>query len=362
MINIYRYRLPFRAPFSTASHRFTQREGAIIRYHDSNIEIVSEAAPLPGFSTETLPEVLQVLSRHCNEFDRFFGKPYSLKALGKWLKEQPQYPSIQFALSSLGVSILCERLGCTLPELFSAGTRQTILMNGVIGTLPEEPFIAKAEELYRDGFSTLKCKVTGSTGHLPTSLATLHRSHPNILFRLDANRSWPRPKVAEFSARFNNLPVEYIEEPTECSSPACFAKLSHECNIPVAADESITEFGLQAILEQPEHPHTIVVKPGLTGNLLELFATLHPRDHLDVKVVITTALESAVATRMIAAIAALLGHPASAHGLNTGILFRENLAEENRITGGTFSFGNKMTAWFTFSELNQHALFPYPDG
>ena len=56
MLNLYRYQLPFQQPFVTGAGTFEYREGLILRYHTSDIDVVSEVAPLPGFSTESLQE------------------------------------------------------------------------------------------------------------------------------------------------------------------------------------------------------------------------------------------------------------------------------------------------------------------
>lgn len=362
MFKIYTYQLPFKNVFRTAAGTFSNRRGAIIRYHDAVTDIVAEAAPLPGFSSETLPEVLHILSAVRDNAGRFFAAPFTIEQLGSWLARQPDIPSVQFALSSLGLSLICIREECTLPQLFSVPKLRSVPMNGVLGDLPEQEFLTRANSLAEAGFTTLKCKVKQETGHLPGSLSSLHGTHPNLSFRLDANRSWPLDDVSKNSKKFSRLPVEYIEEPAPVATLQAFMKLRTICSLPVAADESISQFGLNELINQPKLPDRLIIKPTLAGNLIDLFATIRSRDHLDDKVIITTALESAVGTRMIAAIAALLGKPNRAHGLNTGTLFRKSIAVETGIYGSVFSFDEKMRAWFTFSQLNQQAIFSYPDG
>ena len=57
MFELYSYSIPFKKPFVTGAGTFNTREGIILRYHDSQIDVVSEAAPLPGFSSESLKQV-----------------------------------------------------------------------------------------------------------------------------------------------------------------------------------------------------------------------------------------------------------------------------------------------------------------
>ena len=202
-------------------------------------------------------------------------------------------------------------------------------MNAVIGESDEESFLSKARTLITKGFKVLKCKVSENPGHLPNSMKTLANEYRNISFRLDANRSWPVTKASELSTRFRSLPVEYIEEPCPVESIEQFDSIAGDCIFPVAADESLAELGLQAVINQSKSAPYLIIKPTLLGNLMELFATLRTRDHLEDRVIFTTALESAVGTRMIASASAIAGCKTKAHGLNTGSLFRQNLSDEN---------------------------------
>ena len=53
----YRYSLPFRQPLMFKGQRLTNREGLLVSINGQWGEI----APLPGFSTETLAEVVWLL-------------------------------------------------------------------------------------------------------------------------------------------------------------------------------------------------------------------------------------------------------------------------------------------------------------
>src|SRR5690606_31113626 len=54
----FRYRIPFARPLVTGAGTHTHREGLLLRYGLAPPYRYAEAAPLPGFSTETLDQVL----------------------------------------------------------------------------------------------------------------------------------------------------------------------------------------------------------------------------------------------------------------------------------------------------------------
>lgn len=358
MLDLYRYRLPFKQPFITGAGTFEYREGVILRYHTSDIDVVSEVAPLPGFSKESLQQAESYLKSIQEQAGSFFSHHFTPGELSLWIEARSNYPSVDFGLSSLGLIVLSIRQKKTVNSILNLTFARSLKINAVIGKSDETKFLSQAKSLINDGFKVLKCKVSADPGHLPRSMKTLTDDYPDISFRLDANRSWPAIRVSELSSRFRNLPVEYIEEPCPTESIEHFDTLAGECVFPVAADETVAELGLQTVINQSKSAPYVIIKPTLQGNLMELFATLQSRNHLEDRVIFTTALESAIGTRMIASAAAMAGSKTTAHGLNTGSLFRQNLAAGNTVENGTFRFQPGPVGSYSFQSINQSLITP----
>lgn len=360
MLELYTYRIPFKQPFSTGSGTYKFREGVLIRFHNMHIDVVSEVAPLPGFSRETLKESIANLLSKKTEHDSFFSRPFTLTDLDIWVQSQAATPSVEFGLSSLGLCILSARKQSPIHKLLKMKHSTSLKVNAVIGSTDESSFRCAAEDSISRGFNILKCKVTPVTGHLPKSIRLLVDNHPSVTFRLDANRSWKRNKLKELSSLFKGLPVEYIEEPCSIDSIHDFNAVIQQCELPVAADETLSDFGMNAVIEHTDKTPYLIIKPTLHGNLMQLFATLRSRNHLEDRVIFTTALESAVGTRMIASAAAMAGSKTAAHGLNTGSLFHQNLADEDSVKDGTFQLQTNFKSWYSFQSINQSLVRPVP--
>ncbi|WP_340103834.1 enolase C-terminal domain-like protein [Rhodohalobacter sp. 8-1] len=358
MLDLYRYQLPFKKPFTTGVGTFKYREGLILRYHSSDIDLVSEVAPLPDFSKESLQQAETNLISNKQQIDNFLTRKFTPAELSSWISDQSKYPSVDFGLSSLGLSIISVREQKPLHSILKLIPSSSLKVNAVLGKSNQESFLSHARALITQGFKVLKCKVTANPGHLPNSLKTLAKDHLDISFRLDANRSWPAADISELSSHFRNLPVEYIEEPCPTESIEQFDSVASNCIFPVAADEILAELGLQRVINHFKSDPYLIIKPALHGNLMDLFATLRSRDHLEDKVIFTTALESAIGTRMIATAASMTGSKINAHGLNTRSLFHQNLADENALNDCIFMLQPDYVSWYSFQSINQSFLRP----
>jgi len=69
MFKVYKYSFPFSQPFKTGAGTLNKREGLIIQYAEKGSEFLSEIAPLPGFSIETIHDVSDVLTSNKNSWN-----------------------------------------------------------------------------------------------------------------------------------------------------------------------------------------------------------------------------------------------------------------------------------------------------
>lgn len=356
MFKVYKYLLPFSEPFKTGAGTFTKREGLIIRFTDDTSDILSEIAPMPGFSKETILDVTDVLSPQKKQLDLFLKGQFSKKQLNTFLGTLPNIPSLQFGISSLGLCILAERSGTTLSGLLKRPLQNNIQLNAVIGSEEPDEFKRKVRKLYHSGYRVLKCKVNGDPGHLPEVLAGLSQEFPDLIFRLDANQTWNFSTIEKFSEQFRKLPVEYVEEPLKLSSAIQYKDLINRCKLPVGADESITQFGFAELTSQPFSPPYFILKPMFLGNLMKISETIAHQKHLEKRIIFTTAFESAVGRKIISMFAGMFGSRESAHGLNTGMFFSDDLAPEKNIQNGKYHFIQSEDKLHNFHSINSSKL------
>ena len=353
MIEIFTYRLPFSKPFVTGSGEFHYREGIFIRYSDNTTEVITEAAPLPGFSHESLDDVIIATKDQKKSLDKFLTEPYSLDELKIYLKQIPNLPSLQFALSFLGLHVLSQRKQQSLFDLFEVIKPTNIFVNDVLPIQDINETIQHFKVSYDKGFRTFKIKSGFPVDHLVKTLKALHQTtEQKCAFRIDANRSWPADQFSDILKKLAGFNIEYIEEPQYNPNIQSLKHVIQKSTVPIALDESINNIDhLKNLLEVlPEA--VIIVKPSILGNIFDLFETLaHHRTHSN-RIVVTTALESSIGRKSIASVASIIGASNMAHGLNTGRFFETDLSHENLISGGKLKIPTSGFYTIKFDDLN----------
>ncbi|TVR17636.1 MAG: hypothetical protein EA391_04275 [Balneolaceae bacterium] len=353
MIKTYTYSLPFTIPFKTGKSVFKNREGVIVRYiHDT--EVVTEASPLPGFSTETLDDVRTFFTSYSDSLSTFFDSNYTFDEISPFLRTLPELPSARFALSMMALMILTKRNKCSIDQILGIQTiPESVLVNTIVGIGSVEEVLSYVEHAFKQGFGTIKLKVPDSPAELASILKNVSEKFPQLTFRLDANQSWPLNKAEENIAYFKGLPVEYIEEPAAISSPEELRQIISNSPLPIALDESITNLtNLEFALKN--FPDTvIIIKPTLFGNFIHLAETISRYRSSFEQIVVTTALEAAVGRSMVSEAAFLIGDRNLAHGLNTGNMLVKDLFDDLKIVSGKLLMTDRVVNKLHFDQLNQ---------
>lgn len=336
MLELFEFDLPFHSPFKTASAAFKSRKGILLHFKNDTTDIVTEASPLPGFSKETFSEVKQVLLKEKDFIEDFLGGDFSREEIRNLdQRKSLNLPSVQFALSFLALSVLAGRKGKNIYDLFRTIPAESIKVNDVIGYAETNEMKGAIERSIEHGFKVIKIKAPHPVDELASLLSTIHKTYHGIRFRLDANQSWPFSTIEENCNLLQNLPIEYVEEPTQLKSLNQVSEIQKTCSLPLALDESVATLSeLKNVLE--EYPDLVVViKPTLLGNILKIHETISAFRGSFKYIVCTTALEASIGRSMVAAITSITGDPTLSHGLNTGHLFANDLLPDFEIKNGS---------------------------
>jgi o-succinylbenzoate synthase len=141
--------------------------------------------------------------------------------------------------------------------------------------------------------------------------------------RVDANGAWTVAQAVEAAAALTaSGPLEYLEQP--CGTVDELAELRRRVDVPIAADESIRKAGDPLAVVRAGAADVAVLKVAPLGGISAL---LKIAAQIDIPVVISSALDSAVGIAVGLAAAAALPDLQHACGLGTGRLFVEDVAE-----------------------------------
>src|SRR5882757_1393569 len=141
--------------------------------------------------------------------------------------------------------------------------------------------------------------------------------------RVDANGAWTVAQAVEAAAALTATgPLEYLEQP--CGTVDELAQLRRRVDVPVAADESIRKADDPLAVVRAGAADIAILKVAPLGGISALLGIAA---QIDVPVVISSALDSAVGIAVGLAAAAALPNLDHACGLGTGRLFVEDITD-----------------------------------
>lgn len=200
--------------------------------------------------------------------------------------------------------------------------RESIAINA---TVPAVDAAQVPEVLARfPGARTAKVKVAEPGQTLADDVARVDAVRASVpTVRVDANGGWSvEQAVAAAAALTADGPLEYLEQP--CRTVAELAELRARVDVPIAADESIRKADDPLHVVRARAADVAVVKVAPLGGIARL---LDIAAQIDIPVVVSSALDSAVGISRSLLAAAALPRLQHACGLGTGGLFVDDVAE-----------------------------------
>lgn len=316
-LQYFKYRFPFVIPLQTSQKTFEYREGILLEFSDKDFACYGEIAPLPGYSSETVKEVIKKIKKVKDDIKAKLDANNPVDSLRDFYKEEELPASLQFGLDSVAYQIQANHENKTLQSFLFSDAMDQIPVNA-LQSLQTDEFLSETRKQIAKGYRTIKFKIGLDFATELERLQKIRSEFPDLTIRLDANQSWSTETALRHFQKLESLDVEYCEEPLKNATPENFELLSQHTPIPLALDESISRHSYWPNLL----PFTsyLIIKPMVVGNFSKNFETKRLADTHNNKAVFTTSLESGVGRQMTAVLASGLGSPQTAHGLSTGNL------------------------------------------
>jgi o-succinylbenzoate synthase len=197
-------------------------------------------------------------------------------------------------------------------------------------TVPAVPAAQVSEVLDRfPGARTAKVKVAEPGQTLADDVARVNAVRELVpIVRVDANGGWSVDQAAQAAAALTaDGPLEYLEQP--CGTVNELAALRLRVDVPIAADESIRKADDPLAVVRAHAADIAVLKVAPLGGISAL---LDIADQIDIPVVVSSALDSAVGIAAGLRAAAALPRLGHACGLGTGGLFLEDVVDVSEFT------------------------------
>ena len=174
------------------------------------------------------------------------------------------------------------------------------------------------------GARTAKVKVAEPGQTLADDVARVNAVRALVpTVRVDANGGWSVDEAAEAAAALTaDGPLEYVEQP--CATVPELAALRRRVDVRIAADESIRKADDPLYVVRSKAADVAVLKVAPLGGVTRM---LEIAAQIDIPIVVSSALDSAVGISRGLLAAAALSELPYACGLGTGGLFVDDVAE-----------------------------------
>jgi len=301
---LYRYCLPLKIPLSVGDRTLTERRGLFLRVGGADGEEGwGEAAPLPGFSSETFDDAWASSRQLVTTLPGTALPDAGLEDMLRTFADGDLPPSVRFALESAVLELWAAFRGTSVRHALG-GRQDTVSVNALIGDA-EGQLEEEGKRIRAAGYQAVKLKV--GRDDIDTDVDRVHRLRAaigeDVALRLDANRGWAFAEAVSFAEALGNFPVAYVEEPLR--DPDRLAEFVDATGLPVALDETTRE-GLPAEIGGDLEVRAVVLKPTLLGGLSETRRWAKWADARGAMPVVSASYESGVGMRMLLALAASL--------------------------------------------------------
>jgi O-succinylbenzoate synthase len=344
--DIHKHVLNFKIPGGTSRGVLTSKDTYIVRlFKVDRLVAIAEFNRFEGLSIDPLSSYLERLKKSVEQWLGFLDSVADLNdsRIVDLLRENSDYPSIQFGLEQLTLSYLSNTSPFHLFDSpFSRG-QSSISINGLIWMGDTNFMKAQIDPLLKKGFKCLKMKIGAINFDEEYRLLKSIRdrfSCQELTLRVDANGAFDSESVLSVLDELAVLGVHSIEQPIKAGQWQEMARVVEESPIPIALDEEL--IGLKTVESRTNCIHTIqpdylIFKPALIGGYgaIEEYRSIHNEFW------ITSALESNIGLNAIAQYTATL-NPTLEQGLGTGSLYTNNFDSPLLVTNGALSYQNEL--------------------
>lgn len=344
--DIHKHVLNFKIPGGTSRGVLTSKDTYIVRLFEvDRLVAIAEFNRFEGLSIDPLASYLERLKKSVEQWLGFLESVADLNdsRIVDLLRENSDYPSIQFGLEQLTLGYLSNTSPFHLFDSpFSRG-QSSISINGLIWMGDTNFMKSQIESLLKKGFKCLKMKIGAINFDEEYRLLKSIRdrfSRQELTLRVDANGAFDSESVLSVLDELAVLGVHSIEQPIKAGQWQEMARVVEQSPIPIALDEEL--IGLKTVDSRTNCIHTIqpdylIFKPALIGGYgaIEEYRSIHNEFW------ITSALESNIGLNAIAQYTATL-NPTLEQGLGTGSLYTNNFDSPLLVTNGALSYQNEL--------------------
>jgi o-succinylbenzoate synthase len=307
-VRLLQHRRQLASTRTSAAGTWTERRALTLVLEDDDGHFgLGEAAPLPGFSPDSLEvaqkELTALLGRSFTGRDRSRPALFDLGQASAGLDS----PAARAALESALIDIWARQRNQPAWSVISATTRPRSVPVNVWLPNDTDAALEGVRSGLERGVRCFKVKLEGAGALGLQTLAALRRAFGHrVTLRADANRSFDATSLSSALPLLRTLSLEWLEEPA--------AEPWGQIGVPVALDESLAAGPRVLRRARDQGVVALVLKPTTLGGITRAFELVALGEAHGLVAVASHTLEGPLGFMLAATLALALG-PQHAHGL-----------------------------------------------
>ena len=260
-IDVYKIDMPMRGFFRNARHNNNVQEGVVVHVKtDNGLDGIGDIEPSEGYTKLNRNEIAETVEKKLSpvligEDPRNFRRiSYILDSTidGFWEGKS----AITLAMSDLHA----KSLGVSLGNLLGGSVAENVFFNAWIGVLSNEDASVEAKKFKENGWIACKVKLNGEVeSDIERVLSVRQGGGKDFEIRVDANESYKNIQDAkDFIKEVSSAEIRLFEQPFNRKNLALLAELRGSVDVPIMADECITDY--RSLLEVIKHEAADIVK------------------------------------------------------------------------------------------------------
>ena len=317
---LFRRTLRVHRPVATAHGPVGDREVLLLGLSDADGNTGwGEAAPLAGFTPETVDEAGQAILDWLADEERI---------------EPPATPTARAAVDGALLHLAARAAGLPLHRHLNPDSPSSFAVSALVTGAGPDDLAAAGRTAVGAGHRTLKAKVGALAfdADLVRVAALRDAVGPGVAIRLDANGAWDADEAPDHLEQLAGYGIEFVEEPV--AGVDALAAVRAGSPIPIAADESATSPAGVAAVIAAGAADLVVLKPSAVGGIVVAAELAAVAREAGLGIVITSLLDGAVGVAHAAHLASALGALDPAPGLATSALIAQDVGTPPGLSGG----------------------------
>ena len=297
-ITIEEYKKLFIAKTFLGKDIFSHRKGWYIKIHSDKIFGIGESAPIPGISLENHAEAGYALEGFIIALEKI-DYDVSIEEL-LLLSDVHSYnaPSVKLAIQTAIFDLFSKYDQKPIAKYLNRKSLNKINLNAIYHV---------ASKIKNEDSNILKVKVQDN------NIFTIRKNLDNILssfpsqtkLRLDFNGRLDLTRSIRLCKELKDYSIDYIEQPTIKLDD--LYELRMISDIPIAVDESLTNYESLDNILQAGAADVLIIKPTLTGGIEDVKNIVETANKESLRVILTSSFETNIAQTFILHLIASLG-------------------------------------------------------